>query len=80
MVTRLLPVALSLLASVGGGGANALVLVEKGEPRARIVLGSTPTELERLAAGDLQEYLQRMSGAKLPIVSSGRIALGTPWF
>ena len=67
---------LSLLASVGGGGANALVLVDKGEPRARIVLGSTPTELERLAAGDLQEYLKRMSGAQLPIVTTDEVPPG----
>ena len=75
MATRLLAVALSLLASVAAG-ADALVLVENGEPRAHIVLGSHPTELERLAAGDLQEYLGRMSGAELPIVSADELPSG----
>ncbi len=69
MATRLLPVVFFLLANAGQG-VNALVLVEDGEPRAQIVLGSQPTKLERLAASDLQQYLKQMSGGELPIVTT----------
>ena len=57
-------------------GLSALVLVEKGEPRAQIVLGSQHSELERLAAEDLQQYVERMSGAQLPIVASDELPSG----
>ena len=57
-------------------GLGAIVLVENGEPRAQIVLGSQHSKLERLAAEDLQLYLERMSGAQLPILVSDDLPSG----
>lgn len=47
--------------------AAELVLVESGEPRAEIVISETPERSVRLAAHELQESLQKISGARLPI-------------
>jgi len=44
-------------------------IVEKGQPRAEIVIAEHPVRTVRLAAADLQEYVQKMSGARLPIVT-----------
>ena len=44
-------------------------IVEKGQPRAEIVIAEHPARTVRLAAADLQEYVQKMSGARLPIVT-----------
>lgn len=44
-----------------------LVLVEKGTPRAEIVIAGTPARSVRLAAHELRESLAKISGARLPI-------------
>lgn len=44
-------------------------IVEKGQPRAEIVIAEHPARTVRLAAADLQGYVQKMSGARLPIVT-----------
>lgn len=44
-------------------------IVENGEPRAEIVVAEKPLRSVHLAAADLQEYVQKMSGARLPIVT-----------
>ena len=44
-----------------------LVLVEKGTPRAEIILSETPARSVRLAAHELQESIAKISGARLPI-------------
>ena len=46
-----------------------LTLVEKGRSLYRIVLATNALPAERYAAEELQRYLERISGAKLPIVS-----------
>jgi tetratricopeptide (TPR) repeat protein len=46
----------------------APLLVENGEARAEIVIAETPKRSARLAAADLQLYLKKISGARLPIV------------
>ena len=44
-------------------------LVENGEPRAEIVIAREPTRSARLGASELQSYLEKISGARLEIVS-----------
>ena len=44
-------------------------LVENGQPRAEIVIAQKPQRSVRVAAQDLQTYLEKISGAKLPIVT-----------
>jgi hypothetical protein len=46
-----------------------LILVNRGKSRYKIVIPVAATLAERHAAEELQLYLQRMSGARLPIVS-----------
>jgi hypothetical protein len=52
------------------------VLVRGGIPQASIVLPSDATELERLAATELQTHIGKMSGADLPIVERADQATG----
>jgi len=44
-------------------------VVENSLPRAEIVIAAKASEKAKFAAGELQTYLQRISGAKLPIVT-----------
>ncbi|MEM7013808.1 MAG: DUF4838 domain-containing protein, partial [Verrucomicrobiota bacterium] len=44
-------------------------IVQNGEPRAEIVIAEDPSRTTRLAAAELQETLEKISGAKLPITS-----------
>ena len=46
---------------------SELVLVKNGRPTATIVTSSSPTKNARTAANELQEYIEKISGAKLPI-------------
>ncbi|MDC0251957.1 hypothetical protein OAK74_01625, partial [bacterium] len=45
-------------------------LVENGQARAEIVISENPQRSTRLAAHDLQLYLNKISGTRLPIVFS----------
>lgn len=57
---------------------GAPLLVADGQPRAEIVVAETPKRLAKLAASELQAYLEAISGATLPIVtepSSDRLAI-----
>lgn len=45
-------------------------LVERGQAQAEIVVAEEPTRSARLGATELQTYLQKISGAKLDIVTS----------
>lgn len=49
--------------------AAETLIVENGQPRAEIVISATPQRTVRLAAHDLQTYVQKISGARLPIVT-----------
>jgi len=71
-----LAVALSLVAAWGMSALAAndadpdnatLVLVDNGQPFGTIVTAASPTENARTAAAELQEYIEKISGAKLPI-------------
>lgn len=50
-------------------GAAELGLVTDGVAKARIVISEKPLRTVRLAAHELQTYVERISGAKLPIVT-----------
>jgi hypothetical protein len=47
----------------------ATLLVDKGLPRAQIVIAANPPRTTRLAAAELQTYLEKISGARLTIVN-----------
>lgn len=49
--------------------AAATLLVENGQPRAVIVVAPSPPRTVRLAAQELQNYVQKITGAHLPIVT-----------
>jgi len=49
--------------------AAGTLLVENGQPRATIVIAPSPPRTVRLAAQELQDYVQKISGAHLPIVT-----------
>lgn len=50
-------------------------LVENGQPRAEIVISDTPTRMQRVAAQELRDQIEKISGARLPIVTqpSGKV-------
>lgn len=74
-------VALALVCAFGA--ADSLALVENGASPYTIVLPADPIPAEQTAANELQSYLQRVTGATLPIVgeasapAENRIVLGT---
>jgi len=69
---------LAAAALVAAGPAWAQVtLVAEGEPAATIVVGASATEVEQEAAKALQTYVQRMSGAQLPVVAEPNSVRGT---
>ena len=45
-------------------------LVKGGAPLAEIVIAEAPPPIIRAAAGDLQEYVEKITGANLPIVTA----------
>ncbi len=57
-------------------GAEPL-LVEQGQPRSEIVISKQPARTTRLAAQELQNYVKKISGANLEIVTepSGKVPL-----
>ena len=44
-------------------------LVEDGQPRAEIIISDKPTRMERVAAHEFRQQIEKISGAKLPIVT-----------
>ncbi|NQU11281.1 DUF4838 domain-containing protein [bacterium] len=59
-----------VLTSVSLLKAAPLTLVENGQPRAAIVVAAGEPKAEQ-AAAEIQKYVEKMSGAKLPIVKEG---------
>lgn len=49
--------------------AGATDLVRDGVAKSEIVISATPARMTRFAANELQNYVERISGAKLPIVT-----------
>ncbi len=67
-----------LLASSSALLAADLVLVDKGVPRAEIVVAETRPRMVSLAALELRHFVQKMSDARLPIVTqptAGRVKI-----
>lgn len=48
-------------------GANAVTLVKEGKPTAVIVLPANASSMEKKCASELQKYIEKMSGALLPV-------------
>ncbi len=44
-------------------------LVENGQPCAEIIISEKPTRMERVAAHEFRQQIEKISGAKLPIVT-----------
>jgi len=61
-------IALLILGFATPGMAAEVLLVEEGEPVAALVVSDEPDGDELLAARELQEHIERMSGARLEIV------------
>ena len=66
--------ALGLTLSVGSARATAATLAEGGRTDYRIVIAAQAIPSERYAAEELARYLERMTGAKLPIVTDAEPA------
>lgn len=49
--------------------AAAPAIVENGQPRAEIVISETPTRTQRVAAEEFRTQIEKISGARLPIVT-----------
>jgi hypothetical protein len=65
-----LALVLALLAwATTADAASTITLVEQGRSAYRIVIPSDAIPAERYAAEELQRYLERISGAQLPIVT-----------
>jgi hypothetical protein len=58
-----------LLVPAGSIAAADTFLVEDGQPRAEIVIAEKPTRMARVAAHEFRQQIEKISGAKLPIVT-----------
>jgi tetratricopeptide (TPR) repeat protein len=45
------------------------LLVENGQPRAEIIISDKPTRMQRVSAHEFRQQIEKISGAKLPIVT-----------
>jgi hypothetical protein len=75
-LTRVPVAALSALFLAGSvaQAAGGLVLVKDGQPTAAIVIAAKPSENAQVAAEEFQRCIEKMSGARLPIVSDKQAA------
>jgi hypothetical protein len=60
---------LALVPFVAPARSAERFLVEDGQPRAEIVIGATPTRMQRVAAHEFRQEIEAISGARLPIVT-----------
>ena len=67
--TRTLLAAL-VLAPLSALHAADTLIVEDGKPRAEIVISETPTRMQRVAAHEFRMQIEKISGARLPIVTT----------
>jgi len=51
------------------GAVGKLTLVNDGQPRAMIIIAKNPTDNAKVAADEFQRYIEKISGAKLPIIT-----------
>ena len=52
--------------------SGATVLVQNGKPHATIVIANNATENARIGAEEFQRYIEKMSGARLPILTDAQ--------
>ncbi|MEN9634319.1 MAG: hypothetical protein RL077_2723, partial [Verrucomicrobiota bacterium] len=73
-ITQIMKLLLALCLLATPAFATDTFLVENGQPRAEIVIAERPQRSVRLAAQELQDYMKKISGVHLPIVTqpSGR--------
>jgi len=64
------------IALLSSGIVSAASLVNQGKPGCVIVLGDDAIPAEKTAATELQSFVQKMTGAQIPIVSSSATANG----
>ena len=62
--------ACALISALAIAQAREPLLVEDGQPRAEIILSLTPTRSQRLAAQEFRDDIEKISGARLPIVTT----------
>lgn len=67
MILRIKPILLAAAMLFPQFVEAAESLIENGKGRAEIVIAEQPTRTVKLAAQELQTYLEKISGAKLPI-------------
>ena len=60
---------LLLFAPSGASGAGKPVIATQGEARSAIVISQDAGGLSRLAASELQSYLEKLSGARVPVLT-----------
>lgn len=69
--------AVMLFTFCSGAAEKALTLVEKGQPKATIVISKDAPVKNKLAASELQAYLKKITGAELPIATDDKDIKGT---
>jgi len=69
MKTSIILCAVVLVFASLAGAAEKLTLVRDGQPRAMIIIAKNPTDNAKVAADELQRYIEKISGAKLPIIT-----------
>lgn len=69
-LNTLLPLlALALALAASAHATAAPFLVEDGRPRAEIVIAENPARMARVAAQAFRQQIEKISGARLPIVT-----------
>ena len=67
--------AVLLLTPLSSLNAADMFIVDDGKPQAEIVISTTPTRMQRVAAHEFRMQIEKISGARLPIVTnpSGKV-------
>ena len=68
--TKLWMIAILAALACGWAAAAQPLIVQGGRPYAEIVIAKDPPRLVRLAADELRDYVRKLSGAELPIVTA----------
>jgi hypothetical protein len=71
---------IALTAALATVAAPAVTLIQDGQPTAAIVIAADAPDSVQRAAAELQDYLGRASGARLPILTDVRPATGASVF
>ena len=68
------------MAAATGASGETRLLVDHGKSEYSIVIGQEASPAEKRAAGELQRFLEEMSGARLPVVTANGPARGRSIF